>query len=93
MGLLRVELNVLHELFLRLRRERAGAVRPGVGTPDRVSHRFPPVGDRATLPPERATVNRLFRAALLAAESRPTLGLFIAINGFTDAAVKTLSGT
>src|SRR5438034_4957037 len=39
MGLVRVQLDVLHEFFLRLRRERARAVRPGICTPDRVSHR------------------------------------------------------
>jgi hypothetical protein len=35
----RSQLDVLDELFLRLRRERAWAVHPGIGTPDRVSHR------------------------------------------------------
>src|SRR5712691_1134313 len=74
MGLLRVQLDVLHELFLRLRRERARAVHPAIGTPDRVSHRSSlPFVTAATLPPERANVNRLFWAALLAAECRVAL--------------------
>src|SRR2546430_1622686 len=71
MGLLRVQFDVLHELFLRLRRERARAVHPRIGTPDRVSHRSSlPFVTAATPPPERANVNRLFRAALLATECR-----------------------
>jgi hypothetical protein len=60
MGFLRVQLDVLHELFLRLRRKGAWAVHPGIGTPDRVGHCSPPsVGDLgATLPSGRASVNR-----------------------------------
>src|SRR6266852_1553158 len=51
MGLLGVQLDVLHELFLRLRRERARAVDPGIGALDRVGHFvFLPVGDSCDPP-------------------------------------------